>query len=180
MANQIVSAHAQTTPMTTTELLAEIQKIHSVLQALDVGASTSHVGIIEVEEPAPALTLRQAFRTNEVICMICGKGMQTITRHLNQTHQMKPNEYRKQFNIPKSQKLMSKAYDAKRTEIAAVVDLKGNMEKARAVRMGNIALLKATVPVIKTKAPVPAVRVKASVPAVKTKAGVPVKAEKKK
>ena len=66
--------------------------------------------------------------------MICGKGMQTITRHLNQTHQVKPNEYREQFNIPKSQKLMSKAYAAKRKEIAAVVDLKGNMEKARAAR----------------------------------------------
>ena len=160
MANRIVSAHAQSTPMTITELLAEIQKIHSVLQSLDSGAPVT-------EEPVetPTLTLKQAFRTNEVFCMICGKGMQTITRHLNQTHQMKPNEYRKQFSIPKSQKLMSKAYVAKRKEIAAVVDLKGNMEKARAVRMSNIAVKVATVPAVKTKAPVPAVKKKAAVPA---------------
>ena len=68
MANNIVSAHALTTPMTTTELLAEIQKVHAVLQALDAGTPAT-------EEPveAPTLTLKQAFKTNEVICMLCGK-----------------------------------------------------------------------------------------------------------
>ena len=179
MANNIVSAHAQTTPMTTAEILAEIQKVHSVLQALDAGVSTSQEGIIE-EPAAPTLTLKQAFRTNEVVCIICGKGMKSLARHLTTVHQMKPSEYRKQFNIPKTQKLMSKVCAAKRKEVAATMDLVGNLEKARAARMGNMAVAKANVPVVKTKAPVPAVRVKAPVPVVKKKAGVPVKAEKKK
>jgi predicted transcriptional regulator len=70
--------------------------------------------------------------------MICGKGgMKTLTRHLNQAHQMKPTEYRKQFSIPKTQVLMSKSYSAKRKEIAAGMDLTGNLEKARAARLGN-------------------------------------------
>ena len=138
MANQIVSAHAQTTPMTTAEILAEIQKIHSVLLALDAGVSTSHEGIIGAGEPAPTLTLKQAFRTNEVVCMICGKGMKSLARHLTTVHQMKPNDYRKQFSIPKSQKLMSKVCAAKRKEVAATMDLVGNLEKARAARKGNV------------------------------------------
>ena len=50
---------------------------------------------------------------------------------------LKPAHYRKQFNIPKSQKLMSKAYAAKRKEIAASMDLGANLEKARAARLGN-------------------------------------------
>ena len=180
MANQIVSAHALTTHMTTTELLAEIQKIHSVLQALDAGVSSPDGGIIEVAEPAPNLTLKQAFRTNEVVCMICGKGMKSLARHLTTVHQMNPNDYRKQFNIPKTQKLMSKTCAARRKEVAAGMDFTGNLEKARAARLGNIAVAKANVPVVKTKAPVPEVRVKVPVPAVKKKAGVPVKVEKKK
>ena len=133
MAQQIVSAHAQTTKMTITELLAEIQQIHSVLQSLDSGAPATEESI-----EAPTLTLMQAFRTNEVICMICGKGMKTLTRHLNQAHQMKPGQYKTQFGIPKSQKLMSKSYTARRKEIAAVTDLGANLEKARAARVGNV------------------------------------------
>ena len=174
MANNIVSAHAQTTPMTTTEILAEIQKVYAVLQSLDSGIPVS-------EEPVetPTLTLKQAFKTNEVICMICGKGMKTLTRHLNQAHQTKPSAYRKQFNIPKTQKLMSKGYAAKRKEIAAGMDLGGNLEKARAARTSNIVVKVATVPVVKTKAPVPMVKKKAPVPEVKKKAPVPAKAEKK-
>ena len=133
LANQIVSAHAQTTPMTTTESLAEIQKVYAALQSLESGTP---VETPPEEQPAPTLSLKQAFRPNEVICMICGKGgMKLLTRHLSQEHQMKPTEYRKQFNIPKSQKLMSKAYIARRQEIAAGMDLGANLEKARAARI---------------------------------------------
>lgn len=136
MAQQIVSAHAQTTPMTTTELLDEIQKIYAVLQSLDSGALLETFTKESIEAP---ITLKQAFRTNEVVCMVCGKGgFKALTRHLSQTHQMKPSDYRKQFNIPKSQKLMSKACAARRKEVAAGMDLVGNLEKARAARKGVV------------------------------------------
>jgi hypothetical protein len=92
--------------------------------------------------------------------------MKTLTRHLNQAHDgLKPSHYRKQFNIPKSQKLMSKAYAAKRKEIAAGMDLGANLEKARLARKGNIADKKAKIPTAKAKSPVPAVKKKAAVPA---------------
>ena len=59
--------------------------------------------------------------------------MKTLTRHLNQAHQMKPSQYRKQFNTPKTTPLMSKSYAAKRKEIAAGMDLGANLEKARSL-----------------------------------------------
>jgi predicted transcriptional regulator len=137
MAQQIVSAHATKTLMTTTELISEIQKVHAALQVLESGVT---VETPSEESTVPALTIRQAFRTNEVICMICGKGnMQTLTRHLNQAHGLKPSQYRKQFNIPKTQALMSKSYAIKRKEIAAKLDLGANLEKARAARVSNVA-----------------------------------------
>ena len=37
MAAEIVAAHASTTPMTSDELIAELQKIHSALQSLEAG-----------------------------------------------------------------------------------------------------------------------------------------------
>jgi predicted transcriptional regulator len=164
MVADIVAAHARTTPMTTDELLAELKTLYKELHALEKGISSEAVS--SEEEPAPTLTIKQAFRTNEVICMICGKGgMKILTRHLNQAHNgLKPSHYRKQFNIPKSQKLMSKAYEAKRKEIASGMNLGANLEKARIKRQENIADKKAKVPAVKVKAPVPAVRKKAAVP----------------
>ena len=135
MVADIVAAHARTTPMTTDELLSEIKTLYKELQALESGISSEAVS--SEEEPAPTLTIRQAFRTNEVICMICGKGMKLLTKHLSQAHQMKPAAYRKEFNIPKTTPLMSKAYAIRRKEISAGMDLTGNLEKARAARLGN-------------------------------------------
>ena len=134
MAKDIVAAQAQTTPMSTEELIVSINKVYAALQCLETGVS------VTAEEAAPALSLKQAFKTNEVICLICGKGgMKTLTRHLNQAHEMKPSAYRKQFSIPKSTPLMAKSYAAKRKEIAAGMNLAGNLEKARAARQSNIA-----------------------------------------
>lgn len=137
MTVDIVKSHAQTAPLTTEELVQELAKVYSALQALESGVAAPQLEA-EIQNTAPetpALTLKQAFKTNEVVCMICGKtGMKTITRHLNQAHQMKPAQYRKQFNIPKTTPLMSKAYAAKRKEIAAGMDLGANLEKARAAR----------------------------------------------
>jgi predicted transcriptional regulator len=134
MTATIVAAHAQTTTLTTDDLIGELKKVHAALQAIESGTTVVEEPIA-TEPAAPTLTLKQAFRTNEVFCLVCGKGgMKTLTRHLNQAHQLKPAQYRKQFNIPKTQPLMSKAYAAKRKEIAAGMDLGANLEKARAAR----------------------------------------------
>lgn len=139
MAKEIVAAHAQTTVLTTDELIQDLHRVYAALQQLESGTSSVEASVIPVEEAAlagPNLTIKQAFRTNEVFCMICGKGgMKTLARHLNQAHQLKPSQYRKQFNIPKTQSLMSKSYALKRKEIAAGMDLGANLTKARAARV---------------------------------------------
>ena len=138
MTASIVAAHAQTTALTTEEVIGELKKVYAALQAIESGTVvTEETGI--TEPATPALTIRQAFKTNEVFCLVCGKGgMKTLTRHLNQAHQLKPAQYRKQFSIPKTQPLMSKAYAIKRKEIAAGMDLGANLEKARAARQKNL------------------------------------------
>ena len=140
MAKDIVAAHAQTTALSTDELIQEIHQIYAVLQQLESGTGTTEgQPQAEAESAVPALTIKQAFKTNEVVCMICGKGgMKTLTRHLNQAHQMKPASYRKQFGIPKTQPLMSRKYSETRKQIAANMDLGANLEKARAARKTNV------------------------------------------
>jgi len=137
LAAQILAAHASNSEMTTDELLAELVQIHASLKALEKGETSP------VANRTP-LTIKEAFKKNEVTCMICGKGgMKTLTRHLNQIHHMKPREYRKQFGIPTGQSLSAKSYTEARKALAQERGLADNLAKAREVRMANIASRKA-------------------------------------
>ena len=137
LAAQILAAHASNSEMTTDELLAELVQIHASLKALENG-ETSLVA------NRPPLTIKEAFKKHEVICMVCGKGgMKTLTRHLNQIHNMKPKEYRKQFGIPTGQSLSARSYTEARKALSLEKGLADNLAKAREVRMANIAARKA-------------------------------------
>jgi predicted transcriptional regulator len=166
---KIVSAHVTNRHMTADALLQELQKVHVALKALENGAS------VDAEPPKP-LTVKQAFKKDEVICMICGKGgFKTLKRHLIQAHDLKPGQYRKRFNIPSSLSLTAKSYSESRKQMAIDKGLGEGLAKARALRSAKSKEKKAPVPAVRVTPSVPAVKVKASVPAVRKKAAVPAK-----
>ena len=165
---QIVSAHAACSQMTQEQLLEELQKVHASLKVLEQGGSPA----VAVEEK-PKLTLKQAFKKDEVICLICNKGFKTLKRHLAQAHDLKPRAYRKQFNIPSSQHLVAKSYSEKRKQDALDRGLGENLAKARAARKPKDQNQAAPVPAKRAKAEVPMVKAKAPVPVVKVKPPVP-------
>lgn len=168
---QIVSAHVTNRQMTSDEMLQELQKVHVSLKALESGLPA------EAEQPKQ-LTIKQAFKKNEVICMICGKGgFKTLKRHLTQAHDLKPGQYRKQFNIPSSISLTAKSYSESRKQMAIDKGLGEGLAKARELRSAKLKEKKAPVPAVRDKPAVPAVKVKASVPAVRKKAAVPAKVQ---
>ncbi|MBI5655383.1 MAG: MucR family transcriptional regulator [Geobacter sp.] len=152
---EIVSAHASTTPMTTEQLLEELQKVTDALKALEAGREVDVTG---EGGGRPAISIKDAFKKNEVVCMVCGKGgFKTLTRHLNQSHNMKPREYRKQFGLPGSQSLSAKSFSEARRKMAQDRGLADKLVKAREVRAANLAAKKAKVvkPSAKTKAEKP-------------------------
>jgi predicted transcriptional regulator len=154
IAGQLVASHAASSKLTTEELLLELAKVHAALVNLEAGQSVE-----ASEEAKPALTLKEAFRKNEVVCMVCGKGgFKTLTRHLSTAHQMKPGGYKKQFGIPSKQSLSAKSYSESRKQMALDRGLADNLAKAREVRMANIEAKKAA-PVKAAKAPATAVKV---------------------
>jgi len=131
MAADIIAAHASTTPMSKEELIAELNEVHSVLSALEKGAPLE---VEEATEETPAVSRKKAFGKDKIYCMICGKGFKTLSRHLKTSHDMTAIEYRKQFDIPRSQSLASKNYSESRRQMAIDRDLAGNLAKARAAR----------------------------------------------
>ncbi|MBU5638957.1 MucR family transcriptional regulator [Geomonas sp. Red69] len=134
IAAQLVSSHASSTPMTSDELLAEIAKVHAALKNLEAGQA-----IEGVEEARPSLSVKDAFKKNEVVCLICGKGgFKTLARHLSTAHGMKPGAYKKQYGISSKQALSAKSYSEARRKMAQDRGLADNLAKAREVRMANI------------------------------------------
>jgi predicted transcriptional regulator len=135
LAAEILSAHASATPLTSQELLSTLQKIHATLKALEAGEAAP-----VADESKPVLSVKEAFKKNEVVCMVCGKGgFKTLTRHLNTAHQMGPKEYKKQFGIPAKQPLSAKSLTESRRKTATERNLAGNLEKARAARASKLS-----------------------------------------
>jgi predicted transcriptional regulator len=165
--------------MSSEELIQEINTVFATLRKLEIDGAAADAA------PAPgtpALTMKKAFQNDQVGCLVCGKtGFKTLTRHLKQTHELKPGQYRKQFNIPSSQSLTAKNYSEARRKSANENNLAANLEKARAVRAAkNKTAEKGKVAVVAEKqvktAPVKAVKtVKAVKPA---KTAIPAKTVK--
>jgi len=131
LAAEIIAAHASTTPMTKEELIAELSQVHGALSALEKG---ENVEASETTEETPAISRKKAFGKDKILCMICGKGFKTLSRHLKTSHDMTASEYRKQFDIPRSQSLASKNYSESRRQMAVDRGLADNLAKARAAR----------------------------------------------
>jgi len=130
MAAEIVAAHASTSAMTKEELIAELAEVHKALATLEAGSE-----VVETEQAeAPLVSKKKAFGKDKVTCMICGKEMKTLTRHLRTAHEMKPGEYRKQFDIPRTQSLAARSYSESRRQMAIDRGLGDNLAKARAAR----------------------------------------------
>lgn len=143
MATEIVSAHASITTMTKNELLVEIASVYQALAALEKGEPVAEASPSPAEEAGPAVTKRKAFGKDQVYCMICGKGMKTLTRHIKTAHDLKPGQYRKQFGIPSTQTLAAKNYSESRRQMAIDRGLGDNLAAARAARVKKGAAPKA-------------------------------------
>ncbi len=131
MAAEIVAAHASTTNMTKEELVSELVDVYNALNSLEKGEVIADT--VE-EEQGPAVSRKKAFGKDKIFCMICGKGMKTLSRHLKTSHEMSASEYRKQFDIPRSQSLASKSYSETRRQMAIDRGLGEKLAKARAAR----------------------------------------------
>lgn len=132
MTAEIVSAHASTSNMTKEELVGELNDVYAALSALEKGEIETNSS--ETEEDGPAVSRKKAFGKDKIYCMICGKGMKTLARHLKTAHEMTASEYRKQFDIPRSQSLAAKKYSETRRQMAIDRGLGEKLAKARAAR----------------------------------------------
>ena len=143
----IVIAHASVTEMSSNDLLKEIKTVYATLEALTNGGKPlkklrgSAKSLTENTEgqtaipPAPAMTIEEAFKPDQVACMVCGKtGMKTLKRHIASAHDLKPGQYKKRFKIPKDQPLAAMEYVEQRRRVALERGLGEKLAAAREAR----------------------------------------------
>ena len=140
MAVEIVASHASATNMTKDELIAEIASVYQTLAALEKGEAVQGEAS---EEAKPAISAKKSIGKNSITCLICGKAMKTLTRHLKTAHDLKPGQYRKQFGIPSKQSLAARSYSESRRQMAIDRGLGDKFALARANRVKKAAAPKA-------------------------------------
>lgn len=165
---EIVSSHASSTTMSTEQLVQELQTVHGALKNLEQGMNA-----VELNEAVAGdikdntISIRQAFKKDEVVCMVCQKGgFKTLKKHLATAHQLTPGQYRKQFGIKSSQKLAAKSFSDARRKAAEERGMTDILAKAREKRMANLKSSKsaaakpAAAKAVKTTAPAKPVKAK--------------------
>lgn len=137
---EIVSSHASNTTMTTDQLVQELQTVHIALKNLEQGTPPPDLQqTATVETKESTLTVRQAFKKDEVICMECLRGgFKTLKKHLSSAHQLTPGQYRKKFGIKSTQKLAAKNFSDARRQAAEERGMGDVLAKAREKRMATL------------------------------------------
>jgi len=138
MTVDIVASHASMNKLGQSELLSELDLVYKKLINLAGGEGIDAAIGAEVPEAEqkmkPAVPLDAAFGAEKVFCMVCGKGMKTLKRHLSTAHDMKPGQYRKAFDIPPGTILVAKQYSAERKKMAKKLKLADQLAVARAAK----------------------------------------------
>lgn len=95
--------------------------------------------LLNLERQATHLCVEDAFRDDEIICLICGRGgMKTLARHLNFIHNLKPGAYRKLFGIRGSKALTARTYGQLRRDFVKQKSSADFLPKARAAKTAKL------------------------------------------
>jgi predicted transcriptional regulator len=108
---QIVSAHAKRNKVPAEQLVSLIQTVHGALQ---------RAGEMVENEAAqiPAVPIKRSVFPKYIVCLEDGKKRKMLTRHLQATYGMTPDEYRAKWKLPPSYPMIAPDYAVQRVELA--------------------------------------------------------------
>jgi predicted transcriptional regulator len=122
MTTDIVASHSSVSAMSRSDLLREIGQVYNRLSGLsgDTGIEETQFGETptRIEKIKPVEPFEAPFGADRIFCMVCGKGMKTLKRHLGAAHDLKPGQYRKRFAILAGTPLVAKRYSEARKKMA--------------------------------------------------------------
>lgn len=110
---QIVEAYVEGTKVDHNEIPALIRETYAMLARLGQDGEPE-----EEAKPEGAITARKSLaKPDHILSMIDGKPYKTLKRHISK-HGYTPESYRETFGLPTNYPMVSRAYSARRSEMA--------------------------------------------------------------
>jgi predicted transcriptional regulator len=116
LTSQIVAAYVRKNFISTDQIAALINSVHSTLSGL---------GNEVVEEPPriPAVSVRRSVHPDYIVCIECGYKAKMLKRHLQSRHGLSVAEYRTRWNLSSDYPLTSPNYSERRSQFAKSIGL---------------------------------------------------------
>ncbi len=128
LVSKIVSAYVSNNSLPPSELPQLIKTVHEALKS---------PGQVASSPPAPAVPIKKSVTPDYVICLEDGKKLKMLKRHLRNSFDMSPDEYRQKWGLPSDYPMVAPKYAAKRSELAKKIGLgrkAGQKVRAKRVR----------------------------------------------
>jgi predicted transcriptional regulator len=126
---EIAAAYITGNTVAMADLGDVIETIGRALQALGREDTTPASA-----RPEPAVPVRRSIQPDHLVCLICGKRLKTIRRHLSIVHQLTPEVYRELFGLKPDYPMVAAGYSRQRSETAKRVGLGRNVQASRRSR----------------------------------------------
>jgi predicted transcriptional regulator len=108
---EIVAAYVSHHQLTADQLGSLIRNVHTALSNLGKPAE-------EPVERIPAVPIRRSVQRDYVVCLECGWRGKVLRRHIGNSHELSPDEYRQRWNLSREHLLTAPAYAEARSGLA--------------------------------------------------------------
>ncbi len=90
-----------------------------------IHGALSSLGQQEADDdgPEPAVSVRASIKRDHIVCLVCGKKLKALKRHLRVQHEMQPQDYREAYNLPSDYPMISREYAERRSDFAKKIGL---------------------------------------------------------
>ena len=112
LAADIVAAHVSNNTVAVNDVANLISQVHGALAEL--GGDVANV----VQAKSPVVSVRASVKPDYIVCMECGRQQKTLKRHLRTAHAMTPDDYRRDYGLPKSYPMTAPNYSERRKALA--------------------------------------------------------------
>jgi predicted transcriptional regulator len=120
----VVAAYVSHNTIVAEKLPDFIASVHAALSASSVQ------GVVEPKkELVPAVSIKKSVTNDYIICLEDGKKFKSMKRHLRNTYNMSPEEYRDKWGLPYDYPMVAPLYAKARSELAKNMGL-GQRRKA--------------------------------------------------
>ncbi|MFV0645891.1 MAG: MucR family transcriptional regulator [Sphingomonadaceae bacterium] len=117
LTSDIVAAHVSNNNVEVDSVPTLIVNVYNALNGL------GEPSVVEELPPEPAVSIRSSVKKDSITCLVCGKKMKMLKRHLMTDHDMTPDDYRARFGLPADYPLVAPEYADTRRQLAKKIGL---------------------------------------------------------